>query len=140
PVETVLLEPVERVVNEEVAHGAALLAVVVDGRAPRRVMRRVEELRSVGVKVVAFGPEMVVHDVQKNHQRTRMRRIDEALELVRRAITRVGRKWQHAVVAPVASAGKIGQRHELDRGYAQIGEIVESLDRRGKASLGGEGA
>src|ERR1700686_135225 len=69
-VETVLLEPIERVVNEEVAHGAALRAVVVDGRAPRRVMRGVEELRSVGVKIVAFGPEVVVHDVEKNHQRT----------------------------------------------------------------------
>src|SRR3982074_3211203 len=72
-VEAVLLEPVERVMNEEVAHGAALLAIVIDGRTPGRLMHWIEELWSIGVKVVALRPEMVVADVQKNHQRARMR-------------------------------------------------------------------
>src|SRR2546430_17364320 len=71
-VEAVLLEPVERVVNEEVAHGAALLAIVIDGGAPGRLMRGVEELGSIGGKVVPRRPEMVVPDARKNHQRAGM--------------------------------------------------------------------
>ena len=65
-VEAILLQPVERVVDEEVAHGAAVLAVEVDRRAPRRVMTVGEELRRVRVQLVAFRAEVVVDHVEQH--------------------------------------------------------------------------
>ena len=55
PVETVLLDPVERVVNEEIAHRARAGAIEVDRRAPGGLMLRVEELRTIGVEVVSYN-------------------------------------------------------------------------------------
>ena len=52
-----------------------------------------------------------------------MRGVDQRLQVVRRAIAAVGRERQHAVVAPVALAGKIVDRHQLDGGDAQRGEV-----------------
>ena len=47
PVEIVLLEPIERVLDHEVAHRAARVVVVIDRRAPRRVMALGEEIRAM---------------------------------------------------------------------------------------------
>ena len=103
----------------------AALAVEVDRRAPRRLVPLGEELRRVRVQVVAFGAEVVVDDVEQHHEPARVRGVDEALQILGRAVGRVGRELQHAVVAPVAAAGKVGERHELDRRDAEIGEVVE---------------
>ena len=122
------LQPVKDVVDEEVAHRAIIFAVKVDRRAPRRVMVRVEEVRGVGVQIVALWAEVIVDHVQQHHQPAFVSGVDQTLEVFRPAIGGIGREGQHAVVAPVAATGKIGHRHDLQRGYAQIGEIVEPLD------------
>src|SRR5580692_12777956 len=63
-IEAILLDPVQRVVYKKVAHRAAAFAVKVDRGTPGRTMRRIEELGTVGVKVVPFRAEMVVNDVE----------------------------------------------------------------------------
>src|SRR5688572_31841465 len=42
--------------------------------------------RSVGVQVVPFRPEVVVDDVEHDHQPTLVRGVNETLKVVRRAI------------------------------------------------------
>jgi hypothetical protein len=127
PVEAVLLDPVERVVDEEIAHGARALAVEVDRGTPGRLVGVVEERACVLAEVVPLGPEVVVDDVQQHHEAARMRGLDEFLQVAGKAVGRVGRERQHAVVAPVAPSGAIRDRHELDRGHAELGEVVEPL-------------
>ena len=81
-----LFHPVQRVMDKEVPHRARVDPIKVDGRAPRRLVRRVEELRAVGVQVVAFWPEMVVNHVQQHHQPEPMGGINQCLERVRCAV------------------------------------------------------
>ena len=127
PVEMKLFQPVERVVNHEVAHLPAALTVVVDRRAPRGVMAIGEERFGIGVEIIALRPEVVVHHVQQHHHAAHVRLLDEVLEIVGAAVSRVGREGQNAVVSPIALAGKVRQRHQLDRGYAQIRQIIQPL-------------
>ncbi len=103
-------------------------------------MRRIEELRAIGVEVVAVGAEVVVDDIDEDHQAEAVRCIDERLELVGRAVGGIGRERQHAVVAPVAPAGGVGERHQLDRRDAELGEVAELRDRGDEAAFGGEAA
>ena len=93
-------------------------------------MTRVEELRRIEPEVVALGAEVVVDDVDQNHDPELVRRIDQCLERVGMAVAGVGRERQHAVIAPVAAAWKIGQWHELDGRNAEPGEMDQALTRR----------
>ena len=42
-----------------------------------------------------------------------------------RAVRGVGGERHHAVVAPVARAGEVGQRHQLDRGDPEVDQVIE---------------
>ena len=132
-VEAVFLEPVERIVDKEVAHLPAAFAVEVDRLAPQGLVAAAEKGRRIRVQQVALGSEMVVHDVEENHQALSVRGLHEMLQIVRRAIARVGRERQYAVVAPVASSRKIRNRHQLDRRHAQRRQIRYALDGGQKA-------
>ena len=113
-VEVIFFDPVKRVVDEVLAHRAGGFAVGVDRGAPRRLVPLGEDLRRDGVLIGAVRPEMVVDDVEKDHEPARMRGVDERLQVFRAAISRSGRIRQHAVVAPVPPPGKIADRHDLD--------------------------
>src|SRR5690349_13039473 len=67
-VETELLDPIQRVVNHEIADGAAVRAIEVDGRAPRGFVSLREELRRVNGEVISIGAEVIVDHVQQDHQ------------------------------------------------------------------------
>ena len=140
PVEIVLLEPVERVLDREVAHRAAVLAVVVDAGAPRRLVAVGEEGRRVDGQVIAVGSEMIIDAVEDHHHVASVRGFDEVLEVVRPAVGGVGRVEEHPVVAPVPSPREVGDRHYLDRRDAERREMVEPPDRRRERSLGRKGA
>src|SRR5690606_9916104 len=71
PVDVELLEPVERVLDEEVADRAALRAVEVDPVAPGRAVAPGEELR-VGAEIVPLGSEVVVDDVEEKGEAARV--------------------------------------------------------------------
>ena len=124
-VEAIALQPVQRILDRECAH---LRDAIVDGVPPWR-MRRGEERRRIAVKVVTFGAEVIVDDVEQHHEPARVRFVDQGPQVIRAAIGAVGRVEQDAVVAPVAPAREVGDRHQLDRGDAGIDDVVEPLDR-----------
>jgi len=42
----------------------------------------------------------------------------------------MGRIEEHTVVAPITLAGEIRNRHNLDRGHAELNEMIKFLYRR----------
>ena len=69
-----------------------------------------------------------------------MRCVDERLEVVRWAIRTIRRIEQHTVVTPVAAAGKIGERHQLDCREAGRSHMIELGDGRTKGPRRREGS
>ena len=135
-VEAVFHQPVQRVVDEELAH---LRLVEIDRRAPGRGLSLVEELRRVGVQVIAVRAEVVVDHVEVHAQAEAVGGVDQALQVFRRAVGGVGCVGQHAVIAPVAPAGEVGHRHQLQRGHAQRQQLRQALAHAGKAAAPGAG-
>ncbi|CFV98860.1 Uncharacterised protein [Bordetella pertussis] len=130
-VETIFPQPVQRVVDEVALHG---LLPIVDGRAPRRVGARVKEVGGVAMEVIAVGPEVVVDHVQHDAHLQAVRRIDEGLQFIGRAVGGVRRVRQHAVVAPVARAGKIRDGHEFEQRDAQARHLGQAAAQAGVAA------
>ena len=121
-VETKFLQPIEHIVDEELTHRLALEG---DGAAPRRAALRIEEVRRVEMEIIPLRPEMIIDDVEHDHEPALVSRIDQTLQTVRAAISRVRRIEQHAVIAPAAIAGELGHRHDLYCRDAHIGEPVQ---------------
>ena len=117
-VEAKLLEPVQHVVNGEIAHRTDL---VVDRGAPGRVLLGLEEALGILVQVVPHRAEVIVHHVEEHHEPAPVRLVDQALQIVGAAVGGVRGERHHAVVAPVARAGEVGERHQLDRGDPEVG-------------------
>ena len=111
-VEAVFPEPEYGVLDEEITH---FRPAEVDGRAPRCVQIVAEELSGKDMNVGAVRTEMVVHDVEEHRDPEAMRGVNERLQLLGRAVGAVRRIGQHAVIAPVVAAGKVCDRHQLDR-------------------------
>ncbi len=126
--------------DEEATYRLAAGPVEVDGRAPGGVMACGEELGGIEVQEVALGAEVVVDDVQQDHQALAVGRPDQVLEVFRAAVAAVGSEGQHPVVAPIAGAVEVGDGHELDGGDAQLDQVVQALGDGGKAALRREGA
>src|SRR5690606_30946371 len=64
-VEAELLQPVDRVIKEAIAHRRLFEA---NGRAPRGLSFRVEELWSVEAEIIPVRTEVVVDHVKDHHQ------------------------------------------------------------------------
>ena len=93
-----------------------------------------KHLRRIERQIISVGAEMIVDDVEKNHQPEAVRGVDQRLEIVGRAVAAVRRKRQHAVVAPIARAGKFRDRHQLDGGDAELGEPRQFARHAGEAA------
>ena len=139
-VEVELLDPVEGVVDDEFAHRAAVRPVEVDRRAPWRLVAIGEGLRRNRVDIGAFRSEMVVDDVEQHHQPAGVGGFDQRLQVLGPAVGGIRGVGQHAVVAPVPAAGKITDRHDLDRGHAKRDQMVELADRGAERALRRKGA
>ena len=140
PIDVELLEPIERVVNDEIANDLRPRPVVVDGVSPGRLVAIREELWRVGRQVIPFGAEVIVDDVEEDGQAVRMGGIDQATQIVRRAVRRIGREQVDSVVTPVPTSGKIRDRHEFDHRHAEGGKVAEFPDDGFERSLRGERA
>src|SRR2546430_17510725 len=99
-VETIVFEPMQRVADGE---GADLLNAIVDGMSPRRVSAG-EECRRIAVEVVTFRAEMVVDDIEENHEPARMRFVDQRPQIVEPTIGAGGRVEQDAATTPISAA------------------------------------
>ena len=83
---------------------------------------------------------MIVDDVEKHHQPAKMRFIDQRLEIVGPSIGAVRRIPQDAVIAPVAPAGEIRQRHQFQCGDSGCHEMIEPADHGAVGTFRCEGA
>ena len=109
--------------------------------APQGVLNSsVKNCGRVEREVVTLGPEVVVDHVEEDHQAEAVRLVDQRLEVVGAAVGPGRRVGQDAVVAPVARARPLGDRHQLDRGDAELGEVGEASPRAGEGALRAEGA
>src|SRR6185503_11801491 len=84
--------------------------------------------------------EVVVDHVEEHHQAGLVRRLHQGLQLLGPPVDRIRRVGQHPVVAPVAPAGEVRERHELDRGDPELPEVVELRHHAAVGPLRGEGA
>ena len=87
-------------------------------------------------KIIPVRPEVIVDDIEDHHQSALMRGIDQGFQILRPPIAGVRRKEQHAVVTPVPAARKVRDRHEFDRGDAEVGKCVELVDCRAERPSG----
>ncbi len=126
----------QRVLDRERAH---LGCAIVDGAAPRR-LRVGEEIRRVAAEIVSLRAEVVIDHVEHHHQSMLMRGVDQGLQILGATVGAVGRVPQHAVIAPVAGAGEIRQRHQFKCSDAGFGEMIELVDDGAISPLQREGA
>src|SRR5690348_5579821 len=110
--------PMESIFEEEAADFFAVSAIEIDGLAPGRAVA-IGEIRAKIIQVIAFGAEMIVDDVESHGHSQFVAGVDEALEPVPAAVGVLNRKWIDAVIAPVALAGKLSERHEFDGSDAE---------------------
>ena len=94
------------------------------------------ELHQIG----ALGPEVVVHDVEDDGDAEPMSGIDEGAQIVGPAVVSRRRVEADAVVAPVAGAGELRDRHQLDGRDAEIVQLAEPLPRGRERAFPSEGA
>src|ERR1044071_5347176 len=73
-----LADPLERILNEIVAHLVTVRSIEVDRAAPRRLIT-VREVGTEVAKVVSFRAEVVVNDIQDNREPASVAGIDELL-------------------------------------------------------------
>ncbi len=93
--------------------------VIVDRASPRSSV----PIRKVGAElaqIISFRSKVVVHYVQYDGDALFMAGVDEGFKTFRPAIRGLDRKGIHAVVSPIARAGKLGDRHEFDCRDAQV--------------------
>src|SRR5262250_1713900 len=140
PVEMKLLQPVQRVVDDEGADHLAIRAVEVEGVAPRCLVLAGEKGGGVAMEIVPLGTEVVVHHVEEYGEAAGVAGLDERLQLPRPSVGRMGSEGQHAVVAPSPASGEVGNGHQLHRGHPEGDQVVEPLRQPREGALGAEGA
>src|SRR5436190_16797203 len=124
-----LVDPLQRVVDEEPAHVVAARPVEIERESPRRFVA-IGEVRTELGEVVSFRTEVVVDHVEENRETALMTGIDESLERARTAVRILRRVRIRAIVSPVARAGKLRDRKQLDRGNAEVAQRVEARNDR----------
>src|SRR5579872_73403 len=67
PVEVILLQPIQRIVNVEIAYRTAVRTIEVDRLSPWSFVPLGKELRRIQPKVIALRTEMVIDHIQKHH-------------------------------------------------------------------------
>ncbi len=135
-----LLDPVGGVAQEELADGARVVAVEVDRLSPLVLVAVGEVVGGERLEVVAIRPEVVVDDVEDDPEAGRVGAVDEAAEVVGRAVQPGRREQVDAVAAPAETAGELGDRHHLDGGDAQVRQRRQLSGGRLPGPLRREGA
>src|SRR5215831_9553750 len=105
-----ILQPVQRILNEVATYFVAIRAVEVDGCTPRCLVV-VGEIGSELAQVIALWAEVVVDDIERHGQASRVCGINESLQITRRSIRVVDSVGINAVIAPIAMAWKLRDGH-----------------------------
>ena len=138
-VDVVLVEPVQRVLDEERMDVFAPLAVQIDAAAPAIIPVR-QVLAAELERVVARRAEVVVDDIEQDREAEAVGLIDQSSQIVGPAVSPRGSKQVHAVVAPVPPPGKVRQRHQLDRRHTELAQVLQAVRRARECALLGKGA
>ena len=135
PVDVEVAHPALGALQHPLAHRAGGGVVEVRRASPRRrvLVGEVRAERVVGRR--ARRADVVVDDVEQHAHAGRVGGIDQAGEPVGSAVGRLRGARVHAVVAPAPPAGELADRHELDRGDAELGQAREVGDHRGERAL-----
>ncbi len=134
-VEAVFGQPINRVLDEETPHRFPLK---VDRIAPCGRLVVVVEIGRVGSQVISVRSEMIVDDIQEDHQTQAVGGIDQAFQVLRRAVGGVRRIRQDAVITPIARPGEIGDRHQLDRRHPEFGKLWQPGGHPGEPAQGAD--
>ena len=89
-VEVELLEPVHGILTEKPSHFVAAWPIEIHRLTPKSSVT-IGKVRTVCIKVVAFGTEMVVDHIEGNGEATAVRGIDQALRGRRPPMIRAAR-------------------------------------------------
>ena len=77
-------------------------------------------------KIISFGAEVVVDHVQHDRESVLVAGIDQLLQAGGTAIGRLRRVEAGAVVSPISISRDLRDRHDFNRGDAEIAKIGES--------------
>src|SRR5450759_4124714 len=77
-VEAVFTQPKKRILDGEAADFAY---PIIDCAAPGRLRVR-EEAGSIAAKIISFGAEVIVNDVEKHHEAAHVSLIDQGFQVV----------------------------------------------------------
>src|SRR5262245_12566467 len=123
-IEVKFAEPITGILEKKIAHIVARRAVEIERRSPRRAIA-VGEIGSEVGKVIHLRAEMIVDNIENDRQTFAMAGVDQALERSGPAVGVLDGEWKDAVVTPISGAGKLTDRHELERGDAETFEARE---------------
>ena len=132
-VDPVVAHPELRVLERPLAHARLR---VVERVAPRRLAESVGEVRPERAQRLVAGADVVVDDVEDHAEPLAVRGVDELRETLRPAVRAVRREGVEPVVAPPALAREGGDRHQLDRGHAELAERAEPRHHAGERASG----
>src|SRR5579884_2439754 len=105
-----ILDPQANIVENEIAHRIGAMTIVVERRSPGCTIT-VGEVRTELTQIIAFGTEVVVDDIKEDRQTGGVTCVYEFLQAIGTAVGVLSGIEMHAVVAPVARAGKLCDRH-----------------------------
>ena len=77
---------------EEVAHDLARRAVEIQSGTPGRCVPIAEETLRIDMKKVSGGAEMIVDDVEQDHEFECVRALDQPFQIARLAVALIGAK------------------------------------------------
>ena len=134
PVDVELLEPEQRIRDEEALH---LCAPVVEiGCAPLPVLRAcfviglIEVLAVEMTKPLLILAEMPRHPVHDDADAVLMRRIDQIAEVIGRTVAARHGEVARRLIAPRTVIRVLAERHELDVSVVHVLDIADELIRQ----------
>ena len=130
-VETELAYPVLGVLDEEVAHGARVLAVEIERVSPVAAVPGAEIAVGECIDKTADAGAVVVDHVENHTQPERVGGVDECAHVVGRAVEARRREKMKNVVAPPEAPAEFAHRHDLEDAHPELRK-PRQLARRGR--------
>jgi len=107
------------------AIGMAVVVVMEEGIEVGQLLAGGAEERRVHPVIRMVGPGMVEHHIQDDRNAPPVGRVDQRLELVRRAVQPLRGHVEDRVVAPRAVAGELADGHQFERVDAERLQVVQ---------------
>ncbi len=139
PVKVELLDPIDGVPHDVVAHHGAVFVIQSRCVSPHRLMP-LGNITPKRMQIISLGAKVVINHVQHHGQAALMRRVDQLLKLLGRAKRVAGGVKVGAVITPVPAAGRLGHRHQFQGRDSHVDQFVQPLDCRQVSPLLGKGA